>query len=254
MLRKSAISATPRAVSGAELEVQVSGVIVLGDEIEFFYNPDEPECRLDLQPVSMVEFLSGTDFPELRALLKKYGQVKVNVEGTLYGPLSLKPDEPRLPLIGAYINRTNYRRYGHMDIFRTRLLVRQINHAERVKPDIRPPVIFRNEAPTLKLLELAIPVYPEAARHAGIESDVVMKLEVTGGRAKSIHLVDGDRIFERAITEAIEKWRFDPQVKATLDSIFSFRLEQRLLGASQDPRIEATPPHFMKIMAPGDFW
>ncbi len=246
--------ALARAVAGAEIEVQVSGVIKLGEESRLFYDPDEPECRFDLQPVAAVDFLQGEDFSKLRGLLKKYGKAKVDVEGTLYGPLSLKPDEAELPLIAAFINRIKGRRYGHMDIFRTKLLVRHVGRAERLKTDIPPPVISRRETPALNPLEFMIPVYPEAARHAGIEGDVVMRLTVTGGRAASIHLLAGDRIFEHPITEAIEHWRFDAQAKGTLDSIFSFRLEQRLSGSNRDPRIEATPPHFMRITAPGDYW
>lgn len=141
-----------------------------------------------------------------------------------------------------------------MDIFRTKLLVRRINHSERVEADIPPPVISRRGTPAPSVTEFTIPIYPEPARHAGIEGDVVARLEITKGRATSVRLLDGDRIFEQVITEAIEHWRFDPQLNGTLDSLFSFRLEQRLAGASQDPIIEAIPPHFVRITAPSDSW
>jgi TonB family protein len=149
--------------------------------------------------------------------------------------------------------RNSSRRYGEGG-FRTRILVTKIASAEEVPADFaEPPALFR-VAESASTYEIVIPRYPEMARHIGIEGDVAIRAIVKEGRVTSAQLLDGDRIFESSTLSAVRQWRTDPGVGEELDIVFAYRLEQRLRGASTNPRIEALPPHFVRITAATDDW
>ena len=55
------------------------------------------------------------------------------------------------------------------------------------------------------------PVYPEVARQAGMEGDVVLRAYVSSdGRVASMRVLSGSPVLARAAIEAVEKWRYQP--------------------------------------------
>jgi periplasmic protein TonB len=57
------------------------------------------------------------------------------------------------------------------------------------------------------------PVYPPAARKAGIYGDVVLHATIdTKGKITSIRPVQGDRILVEASMDAVKQWRYRPYV------------------------------------------
>jgi len=55
------------------------------------------------------------------------------------------------------------------------------------------------------------PVYPEVARQAGMEGDVVLRAYVSSdGRVASLKVLSGSPVLARAAIEAVEKWRYQP--------------------------------------------
>jgi protein TonB len=57
------------------------------------------------------------------------------------------------------------------------------------------------------------PIYPAAARNAGIYGDVVLHATIdTKGKIVSIRPVQGDPILVRAATDAVQQWRYKPFV------------------------------------------
>ena len=53
------------------------------------------------------------------------------------------------------------------------------------------------------------PVYPEVAREAGIEGDVVLRIVVSSeGRVAGMTVLDGPPILARAATEAVQQWQY----------------------------------------------
>jgi protein TonB len=61
-----------------------------------------------------------------------------------------------------------------------------------------------------KHIELSVPpVYPEVARQAGIEGDVVLRVYVSSsGRVTDMKILDGPPILARAAVEAVQQWQY----------------------------------------------
>jgi protein TonB len=61
-----------------------------------------------------------------------------------------------------------------------------------------------------KHLERSVaPVYPEVARQAGIEGDVVLRVYVSSsGRITGLKVLDGPPILARAAVEAVQQWEY----------------------------------------------
>ena len=55
------------------------------------------------------------------------------------------------------------------------------------------------------------PVYPEAARNAGIQGTVVLKILIgTDSRVKKVEPVSGDPALVQSAIEAVEQWTYQP--------------------------------------------
>ena len=55
------------------------------------------------------------------------------------------------------------------------------------------------------------PAYPEVARAAGIEGDVVLRAYVSSdGRVTDLRVLAGPPILARAAVEAVQQWRYQP--------------------------------------------
>lgn len=57
------------------------------------------------------------------------------------------------------------------------------------------------------------PIYPPAARNAGIQGDVILQATIdTKGNIASLKAVQGDPILVKASIEAVRHWRYKPYV------------------------------------------
>jgi TonB family protein len=63
-----------------------------------------------------------------------------------------------------------------------------------------------------KHLEQSVaPVYPEVARKAGVEGDIILRAYVSGdGRVAGLKVLEGPPILARAAIEAVQQWRYQP--------------------------------------------
>ena len=53
------------------------------------------------------------------------------------------------------------------------------------------------------------PVYPDVARRAGVEGDVVLRILVSSeGRVTDLRVLDGPPILARAAVEAVRQWQY----------------------------------------------
>jgi TonB family protein len=61
-----------------------------------------------------------------------------------------------------------------------------------------------------KHLEHAVPpVYPDVARRAGVEGDVVLRVFVSSeGRVTNLEVLEGPPILARAAVEAVQRWQY----------------------------------------------
>ena len=57
----------------------------------------------------------------------------------------------------------------------------------------------------------AAPAYPDVARKAGVEGDVVLRAYVSSdGRITDLRVLAGPPILARAAIEAVQQWRYEP--------------------------------------------
>jgi TonB family protein len=61
------------------------------------------------------------------------------------------------------------------------------------------------------LISSRVPIFPEAAKAAGIEGRVVMQAIVNkDGSVGHLHVISGDPALRRAATDAVSTWRYRP--------------------------------------------
>jgi protein TonB len=55
------------------------------------------------------------------------------------------------------------------------------------------------------------PLYPDAARNAGITGVVLIKVTISReGTVEDAKIVDGSEIFQQAALDAVKKWKYTP--------------------------------------------
>ena len=98
-------------------------------------------------------------------LLTKGGAAKVLVTGVLHGPRAVATSPKAAPELNARAVATN-RRYGHLNMFRTELLVDRVLSAEPAPPGKAADwnAIPAGSAP--RVPSARMPSYPELARAA----------------------------------------------------------------------------------------
>ena len=78
---------------------------------------------------------------------------------------------------------------------------------------------FPHQSPTqvtlhLKPLSAVRPLYPPAAKAAGIDAKVTLRTTVEkDGSVSRVEVLDGDPEFAKAAIEALREWRFEPMEK-----------------------------------------
>lgn len=241
---------------GQELPIVVSGVFVGEFEGQFLYDPQQPSCGEDVQPSTWVEFAKGAVTTQLTRLIEKDRRAYVTFEGILFGPAPLQPDDLRLPDKWSGNYRTRGTTYGHMNAFRTQLIVARVAAAAQV-PESTPWNWVRDHSAAsqhdLQLLHADLPLYPEGARVAGLEGEVEIEVTVKGGKVAATRVITGDRALAAAATRSIETWTFSPEIDETLVTRFVYVLERRF-GEASDQKVDLHIPSLVRITAPRNGW
>jgi TonB family protein len=64
-----------------------------------------------------------------------------------------------------------------------------------------------------RILKSSVPAYPDAARAAGIEGEVILRVLVDKtGSVSSVETLSGNAVLARAATSAVEQWRYEPMI------------------------------------------
>jgi hypothetical protein len=242
---------------GQQLPVVVSGVYAVGFEHQILYDPNRVSCDEDVQPLTWIEFADGAeDKTVLTQLLHEDHRASVTFEGTLYGPAPLEPDTPKLPDKWSASDRMRGTRYGHMNAFRTQMVVARVDAAARVPVSTPwntanfPPDLSQRE---LQLLHAELPFYPFGARLAGLEGEVQVEVTLKEGKVVATHVISGDRALAAGAVENIKTWTFSPDVNQRFTTRFLYVLERRF-GKLNSQKIELNVPTLVKITAPRNGW
>jgi hypothetical protein len=239
---------------GDRIDVTVSGIFASG----VLYDPNDRLCDLDVGGDTTVEFEESAQIdPELEAIIDEDRRAYVTFQGVLWGPPPIGEDDPSLPLMVAYSRRIGGRRYGHLGMFRTKLVVERVLEFDRVPahvPSIGESAIPRPESMFPVLIAADLPQYPSAAQLVGIAGTVVVEVTVSGGEVVETGVLSGDRILVDAVIKNIETWRFRPEAEARFFTKFIFELEPRRTGGDRNTRLDVRLPSFARLNAAMNLW
>lgn len=246
---------------GEERLVTLSGVHLIGMEHSIFNDPNQPYCRLDVQPdvwLKMSESLKDQIPQGLYKILDEDGRVSMTLKGRLYGPKApeLTEDDPSIPWIASF-DRRSPRRYGHLNGFRAQLVVDEIlsfTSTSQLAPRRMPWGSPYPEA-ALKVLEARVPKYPNLARNGGFEGELLFEIEIRHGKVESVRKIYGDRILAKDTMEEIKTWIFeDREEPVWIQTKFSYSLERREAKDGPNPTVEMHLPFWVKVTAPRKGW
>lgn len=220
------------------------------------YDPNEPSCRADMQPVTWIEFAPGVKNSELDRLLQKSRRAYVTFTGELHGPGTVAPDDPKLPPVIAYANRIARHRYGHLSAFRTELVVSTINDVRSVPESLASEAMWhRASSSAMPVVErVNVPQYPDLARNAGIAGVVTIEVTVIGGEVTNAEVKSGDRMLSSEAIANVRTWHLAAGTNATFTTVYTYELQQRQTGASELPRIELELPQRVHFFAAANGW
>jgi hypothetical protein len=218
---------------GQPLEIEVSGIYVVGLEAQVLYDPEEPACRMDIQPATWITFDPDmADNAQLEKVLGSSRRAYVTFRGTLTGPAPIPPDDPALDPRVAMVNRVAARhRFGHLGGFRTQLTVHAISNVRPVPKSV-PWEVRWNQPPSREettVIEAQAPRYPDLARRAGVSGVVELDVTVLNG-VPAVKNVKGFK------------------------TKFIYKLEKRLNTADANPRVEMHLPAEVTVIAPENGW
>jgi TonB family protein len=247
-----------RTSPGDRHVVTVSGIYTVSYEFAILYDPATPLCEIDVQPDTAVEFDDGLRLePDLERLLKTDRRAYVVVRGELWGPKPVGDDDISLPPMISYAERTAGRRYGHLNAFRTRLVIKDVLSFQPVEPETPAYGETSTTRPKSALpivLSAELPQYPPAAQRAGITGTAVVEVRVESGRVAEVTPTQGDRILLAGAVESVKTWTFDPSVDTSFATTFVFQLEPRPSGGNQNSRIESRLPTVIIVTGAANQW
>jgi TonB family protein len=234
----------------------MTGIYVAGYENQFFYDPSELTCYTNVQPYTWVEFSRGLILPSsARTRLAKSGRVYLTLRGELYGPKPIGPDDLSLPVNIAFANRAGDRRYGHLNSYRTKLIITDIVDVREVPegtPSPGPERAITARQPVV--VGAAMPSYPSLALNAGITGTVVVSVTVSNGEVTSTTVESGDRLLAAGAVQNIKSWHFEGNTNRTFTATFIYDLERRDMGANPNLKIEMQLPSLIRVTGASRDW
>lgn len=244
----SALEAIQR---GDRLRIHVSGIYSKNGG----FTPANGEaCGRSVQPVTLAVFPPELARPkEMQEILERDGHVYLSVSGTLWGPPRAKPDELELPAVIAYSRRLG-QPAGYSG-FRTKLVVEEVSNFWPVTPSQAANWRLTDRSPFPAVIRAALPVsYPFKARFLGLYGDVIVEVQVKGGKVVATTVMSAaDRLLIEDTLASIKTFEFEPNVESTFTTTFSYRYED-LPSTTASIRLHTELPIRVEVIAPRDDW
>lgn len=236
---------------GDQVPVTVSGIYA----DNYLYDPQESECRLNVEPRTCIEFAEKLRRPEkFDVLRKESGRVHATFSGVLYGsefkePLANNPAVPAAARLTAVVRYCGAR-------IPTKLVVKEILQYEAVPED--EPWDYGStygKVPSLPYpIEMQLPIYPHGARNLHAEGSVLLEVEVVDGRVHLPKVRFGDPILAEEAVANVQTWEFSPDVNTTLDVQYEFRLKKRAPSEGANPSLEMRLPSYVLVIGASNDW
>jgi TonB family protein len=144
----------------------------------------------------------------------------------------LKPDyEEAHRNLGYELIATGKRKQG----------LHELKVAHKLKPEL--PVVIAEGL----LVKKVQPQYPEDARQAQIQGQVVLKAEISeNGTIDAVTIVSGDPLLTRSAIEAVKQWRYKPYlingkpVRVLTEIIVNFWLSEGIASLGEEAPSSST--------------
>ncbi len=243
--------ALERLGPGDQVPVIVSGVYA----VNYFYDPEKPKCRLDVDPSVCVEFSPDLERPaKFDAFHRKALRVFATFSGVLHGRVtSPEIGDPNLPASArvAAVNRSRHCGYQ----YRSKLVVNSILDFEKVPRRFpwRRSSRGGTESPPFPL-DMALPAYPDFALALQSEGSVLIRATIQGGAVGDASIQYGDPVLAEEAAANLKTWRFESSVSTSLVVEYDFRLESRPVAEGKNPEYEMRLPHYIKIIGARKSW
>ncbi len=238
---------------GEEVPINITGILSHGD----LYDPEEPVCRMSVQPSTWVEFPASFEpDPALERLLSEDHRAFVRIQGILFGPALISSEVPEENPI-LRVSEKNRLRYGSHLNLRTKLVVEKLLDVRPV-PDSVPWNIVLSKPPSQKadlvVTRAMMPSYPRIARSLGVAGAVNLVVTVEAGQVTAVESVNGAPSLVDETIENVKSWQFDQGVSCSFSTMFVYTLERRIMGSDDSPVVEAHLPWIVKVTAPTADW
>jgi len=241
--------ALERVQPGDQIPVVVSGVYA----VDYLYDPEELECRLDIDPFTCVELAPSLEVPpEFTSLHRDYEsfRVRVTFRGTLFGPqLVAAAVEPSRSIKARLLKRmaaaNNLRYCGNR--YRTKLVVESILFYGPVPDDTPWPMQRQEPRVEPAPVEMTLPEYPPGARMIDYEGVVLVAVTVVAGEVTQAEVQFGDPALVHEAVTNVQTWRFSPDVSTTFTVEYDFRLENRPRGSGGNAALEMRLPGYVRV-------
>jgi hypothetical protein len=217
---------------------------------DYFYDPEQPVCHLDVSASVCIEFAEDLKLPKDFLAIYKGSRVYATYRGTLHGPkLEPQMEDPTVPVTARLAAASGSRYCGTGAPYK--LVVEEIQEFKKVPRGVpwdglssHLPEVVQQPHPK----SLALPGYPEIARTLEIEGSVLVEVRVEGGSVKATRVQFGDPLLVEEVTANLVTWIFDPNVDSTFVVEYIFRLERRSPNDGTNPRYEMQLPTLVQVI------
>ncbi len=239
---------------GDQIPVLISGIY----GVNYLYDPKETVCRLNVRPITCIEFSPSLDrSSEFDALHEEFLRVFVTFRGILHGRQAIPEiQNPSVP-IAARVAAANSARYCS-NLFDTVFIVESILSFGPVPDEVPWPsgAYEENDLPRDRPFpnEMALPRYPPAARALDSQGVVIVAVTVSAGEVTLAEVQFGDPVLIEETLANIRTWRFSADVNTSFSVEYEFRLEKRPMNKGKNPTIEMHLPFYVKVIGPSNDW
>ena len=245
-----------RALERLDLRDQIP-VVISGIYLHnYFYDPNEPSCELDVDPAICIEFAEDTRLPREFVELHKDSRVRATFQGILFGPtFDPQTNDPVIPTAARIAAASRSRHCANM--YAAKLVVDTILDYERVPetmPWDGPTPQDQNIVNQPFPIEMRLPGYPKIARTLGAEGSVLVEIYVSEGAVTATRVQYGDPLLAEAVIDNVTTWRFESNLNTVLNVEFEFRLERRSSSRGTNPRYEMELPSFVRVIGTYRRW